>query len=370
MQFIRAGLISLLLATPAAAQTQFVYTNNQSSPNTVTGFLVNPDGNLTQLSGSPFATGANGQNGAPFSLAVTTFNENNYLYAANGADGTISGFRINPATGNLQDVPGPPSATNGQPANYSLTISPDNRFLFVASDEAALIHVFRISPVTGALREVRGGPFKINTPSFGLKVSRNGGFLLVGGDPNGGVRVFQISDSGALSEVPRSPFPSSAAVGGLENDCAGDLVFASSSRFIDIYSLGADGSLTPIPGSPFSDGQQIFDLVLSPGGRFLFTTGGFSQTDSAFRASADGSLAPVAGSPFALPDFTSGIAITPGGEFLYTALFISGAVDGRRVGANGKLTPVPGTPFITGEHSIAGLLESVVTFPASSCSQR
>src|ERR1051325_6766676 len=120
MQYVRAGFLSLLLTTLAVAQNQFVYTNNQTSPNTVSGFLVHSDGSLTQIPGSPFMTGDNGQNGTPFSLAVTTLKEKNYLYAANGADGTISGFRINPATGDLQLVPGSPFATNNQPDNYSL----------------------------------------------------------------------------------------------------------------------------------------------------------------------------------------------------------------------------------------------------------
>jgi 6-phosphogluconolactonase (cycloisomerase 2 family) len=109
---------------------------------------------------------------------------------------------------------------------------------------------------------------------------------------------------------------------------------------------------------------------LSPDNRFLFSTGGFSQTVSAFAVSANGSLSPVAGSPFLLSDFTAGLATTSSGGFLYTALFISNSVDGERVASDGALTPVPGTPFITGEHAISGLMESVVAFPAPSCSRR
>jgi hypothetical protein len=93
-------------------------------------------------------------------------------------------------------------------------------------------------------------------------------------------------------------------------------------------------------------------------------------TDSVFTVSADGALSPVAGSPFFLPDFTAGIVVTPKGDFLYTALFIRGAVGAQRVGDDGTLTPVPRTPFITGEHAIDGLMESVVTFPAPACHQR
>jgi 6-phosphogluconolactonase len=110
-------------------------------------------------------------------------------------------------------------------------------------------------------------------------------------------------------------------------------------------------------------------MVLSPANHSLFTSGGFPQTDSVFTVSANGALSQIAGSPFALPDFTGGLATTPDGNFLYTALFISGSVDGERVGADGTLTPVPGTPFSTGQNSIAGLVENVVTFPAPSCSR-
>ncbi len=195
-------------------------------------------------------------------------------------------------------------------------------------------------------------------------------FLLAGGSPNGGVAVFRISGGGTISEVPGSPFPSSADVQALENSCTGRLVFAGGGGVIDVYSLGSNGSLNPVSGSPFSDGEAVFDLVLSPNKHFLFTTSGFSQTDSVFTVSADGTLSPVAGSPFFLPDFTAGIVVTPKGDFLYTALFISGAVDGQRVGADGTLTPVPGTPFITGQHAITGLMESVVTFPAPACSRQ
>jgi 6-phosphogluconolactonase len=373
MQTIRVALFSLLLAALAVAQNQFVYTNNQSQPNTVTGFLVNSDGSLTQVAGSPFATGANGQNGADQSLAVTTLPDKNYLYAANGADGTISGFSIDPATGNLSQVPASPFTTNNQAANYSLAIGPDNRFLFVASDASPLIHVFTISPETGGLHQVSGSPFSFSNPFFALKVSANGQFLFAGNQRE--IAVFQIAQNGSLSVVPGSPFAANGFVQAEETNCAGNLVFVASGG-IDVYSLGSDGSLTPVPGSPFPNGSTSgsVDLVLSPSNQFLFVSESNelsgSGAVSALDVSAHGRLALVKGSPFPVEDVNAGIAITSKGDFLYTVLFISGEVDGRRVGADGTLTPVPGTPFNTGGNSIAGLVESIVTFPAPSCPQR
>jgi len=367
----------MLLATIAVAQNQFVYINNQSQPNTITGFLVNSDGSLTQIAGSPFATGANGQNGFDQALTVTTFPDKNYLYAANGEDGTISAFRIDPATGNLSHAPGSPFVTDNQSANYALAISPDNRFLFVASDGSPLIHVFAIPPETGSLREVPGGPFNLNSSFIALKVSANGQFLFAAVTNRRGVAVFQISQGGDLSAVPGSPFAASGGggVSSLTTNCAGNFVFAGTDG-VDVYSLGADGSLTPVPGSPFPNGSSngSFDLVLSPSNQFLFVSESSlfsgSAAVSAFEVSAHGRLSLVKGSPFPVTDVNAGIAITSKGDFLYTVLFIASEVDGRRVGADGTLTPVPGTPFATGGHSVAGLVESVATFPAPVCTQR
>jgi hypothetical protein len=50
----------LLLAIAAAAQGNFVYTDDNNSPNTVSAFTVAADGSLTLIPGSPFSTGGNG----------------------------------------------------------------------------------------------------------------------------------------------------------------------------------------------------------------------------------------------------------------------------------------------------------------------
>jgi hypothetical protein len=51
----------LLFAITALAQNNFVYTNDNFSPNTVSVFKVSPsNGALTLIPGSPFLTGGNG----------------------------------------------------------------------------------------------------------------------------------------------------------------------------------------------------------------------------------------------------------------------------------------------------------------------
>jgi hypothetical protein len=77
------------------------------------------------------------------------------------------------------------------------------------------------------------------------------------------------------------------------------------------YGRGADGSLAPLPGSPFSTGglgiTPTFDLgpfdsdqeiITDPGHDLLFTVNGGSDSIAVFKIAGNGSLTPVDGSPF------------------------------------------------------------------------
>ena len=89
--------VALLLTSAAVAQNQFVYTNNnvstgtnQKPVNSVSAFKIDADGSLTQIKGSPYATGGTGggSNIDPEEIAIATQGTANFLYAAN--NGTSS----------------------------------------------------------------------------------------------------------------------------------------------------------------------------------------------------------------------------------------------------------------------------------------
>jgi 6-phosphogluconolactonase (cycloisomerase 2 family) len=88
------------------------------------------------------------------------------------------------------------------------------------------------------------------------------------------------------------------------NDPAGNEIFAFARN-------DSDGSLTPLPGSPFPAGglgitfttalgpfDSDQEVIVNPEHTLLFAVNGGSDTIAVFRIHADGSLAPVAGSPF------------------------------------------------------------------------
>ena len=87
------------------------------------------------------------------------------------------------------------------------------------------------------------------------------------------------------------------------NDPKGNAILA--------YRRGADGSLTPLPGSPFPTGgagvtpsfnlgpfDSDQEIVVDPAKGLLFAVNGGSDTIAVFKIREGGSLAPVAGSPF------------------------------------------------------------------------
>jgi len=131
---------------------------------------------------------------------------------------------------------------------------------------------------------------------------------LVGEGSLTAVGVYSISSSGALTAVAGSPFPASASPFDVEVNCSGRLVFVidngsfnGSYSAIDVYSMSSGGALTPVSGEPFYNGTSSTSggLALSPNGQFLFVSDTFSNDISSMSIGSDGTLSQVSGSPFA-----------------------------------------------------------------------
>ncbi|HEY2361943.1 MAG TPA: hypothetical protein VGK36_12545 [Candidatus Angelobacter sp.] len=364
----------LLFAITAFAQNNFVYANDNFSPNTVSAFKVSPsNGALTLIPGSPFLTGGDGgaRDVGPETITTATLGTKSFLYAANAGSGTIGAFAIDPRTGNLSAVPGSPfTVTAANSGNtLSLTASPGGHFLFEVDESSTFIRTFNIA-ANGAITEAAGSPLDSGAFPEGLKVTANGKFLLVGLKSIDAVGVYAIDSSGSLTPVFGSPFLTNGPAAAVDATCANNRAFVASagSNLIDAFDMAADGSLTPVAGSPFPSGgtSTANALTLTPSNQDLLTSNVFNDTVSSLAVGQDGSLQPVAGSPFAADDFVGSIATTRSGKFVYASLFTGARVDGWMIGDDGTMRPVPGRPFSTGQAG-AGV-QALTTFPAPSCS--
>jgi 6-phosphogluconolactonase (cycloisomerase 2 family) len=386
-------LLTLALSSSASlwAQSTFVYSNdNVAGTNTVSGFSVGSNGALTLMSGFPLSTGGTGTGGGLFVGArILASPLDGFLYVANGGSGTVSVFSIDSGTGSLTAVAGSPFATAtppGSPQDLLLAVTPDNKYLFAAEVVQEQVTVFSIAS-DGALTVVPGSPISIPFNTAGMKVTPDGKFLavaltdLTGTTAADEIAMYSIGSDGALTGVPGSPF--STAPGGPVNvdfNCGATTLFSfetsSAQSQVGVFDIAANGSLSQIAGSPFafSSGEGSDGGILSPNGQTLFVSNQLSGTVTALTVASSGSLSLVSGSPFAANvgsctlsgagSCPAGMAMNSAGTFLFVAS-ISPEIAAFSAAADGVLTAVPGSPFSSSQVSSAG--NSLAVSPPQTC---
>src|SRR3989442_8288821 len=166
---------------PVWAQTnKYVYVANWND-NTVSGYLRDATtGVLTQITGSPWATG-----NAP--VSVTVDQTGNCVFVANFLSNNLSVYKVTPSTGALTPVtPGSPYTTGTAPIGVAVDFFSELVYVANALDgtgSLGSISAFKLpSPATCALTAVQGSPFRdpgtFSTPSS-VVVDRSGSFLYV-----------------------------------------------------------------------------------------------------------------------------------------------------------------------------------------------
>lgn len=106
------------------------------------------------------------------------------------------------------------------------------------------------------------------------------------------------------------------------------------------FSIGPDGLLTPLAGSPFEVADFLDAIAITPDGQAMVTAFGFNNLIGTLSLGVDGTPVPT-GSP--IPAQIGGApAITPDGRFVYVPHEPSGLV-AYAIGVGGSLTKVGGT---------------------------
>ncbi|MBZ5520983.1 MAG: beta-propeller fold lactonase family protein, partial [Acidobacteriia bacterium] len=234
-------------------------------------------------------------------------------------------------------------------------------YLYVNNQTAQnSVNAYSVS-ATGALSELPGSPFSTGGPGanvvcYGLNritVSGANNLLFVANTGNQSISAFQINPAtGTLTLTAGSPFASGLTLDtcqGMSIATTPDGLFlmASSNGQINTFSIAANGALALISATP-NCCAPMASMVISPNGKFLAAS---NETNvSVFTINA-GVLTPVAGSPFP----KTGTGLVAGLDFSCAADRLYGGeatgsptiTDAWTVDANGVLAPVPGTPFHT-----------------------
>jgi 6-phosphogluconolactonase (cycloisomerase 2 family)/uncharacterized membrane protein len=346
------GSVHGFLAQPSGTSEEFAYSANL---NQVTGFeLVLPGGSLA----SPF--NVSGPNDAGGMVADPT---GHFLYVSDFTGNAIDAFQIQSATGKLTSISGSPFPVGSGNGPSGMAIDSAGKFLFLAHANLNGIFAFTRDKNTGALALVPGSPFAAGASTMHVLVDPSDRFLYASNynDSMGAISAYQIDPiTGGLTAIAGSPFPTQVGYPGpaqLAVEPSGKFLYVglggtvNANHFVAAFSIDpSTGSLTPVPGSPFTAGNGAFRVAVDRSGKYLYASNSFDNNISAFTIDgATGSLSGVSGSPFgsgASGGFPFALALDPKGEFLYTANQGSNNISAFLIdGTTGALTPVTDSPF-------------------------
>jgi DNA-binding beta-propeller fold protein YncE len=192
------------------------------------------------------------------------------------------------------------------------------------------------------------------------------------------VLAFARASDGSLTPLTGSPFSiGGTGVGnptqGLGPDDSDQEILASpdhtrlfavnaGSNTIAVLDIHADGSLTPVSGSPFPSGG-IDPVSVGLSGNFLYVVnqdedpaqdaGAGSPNYTAFTVAANGTLTPIPSSTVSAGVSPSVALVSPDGKILFGSDFLAPLksmpaqppLRAFAIGASGTLTPAPGTPM-------------------------
>jgi 6-phosphogluconolactonase len=202
-----------------------------------------------------------------------------------------------------------------------------------------------------AFAPVTGSPFATGGFPYSVAFSPIGGLLATANNSSSNVSVFSVAADGALSPVSGSPFatPGSFPYSVAFSPSGGLLATANlGSNSVSVFSVAANGALTPVVGSPFATapGSSPQSVAFSPSGGLLATANYGTHNVSVFSVEAGGQLSGRVDTPAGLNP--NSVAFSPSGGLLATANYSSSNVSVFSVAANGALSPVTGSPFATG----------------------
>ena len=227
----------------------------------------------------------------------------------------------------------------------SLTLSEDGSLLFAANAGSGTLSVFRVFGSRLALidRANSGG----SEPNA---VAQHGKLVYVLNTAGSSSVVGFRSFEGKLVRIPDSQRFLS---GNFANSAS--LAFSPEGRFlvvteratnsIDVFRVQPDGRLSTITVNP-SAGPGAFSATFAPNGTVIVSetgTGGATSATSSYTIAPDGKLLPVSVSLPTLGAANCWNVVTPDGRFVYTSNAGTGSIAGFEIGARGALRPIGST---------------------------
>jgi 6-phosphogluconolactonase len=344
--------IMLSALSPILQAQQYVYVNNDDDSggdhNLVTAYKVSNTGQMSVINTYP--TGGLGTGGFNALNSVTSaqVGANNCLFVSNGGSNNVSAFTINRANGTLTAVTGSPFASGGQGDNYGIGLAvADNKLLIAGNTVSNNLSVFIIKS-TCALK--LGNTYSTPGSPDGMKVTPNGKFLLEAnlGSPDS----WQINSNGTLTEL--GPFSAQGTSAGVDISCDGTTAYfgdAGSDTEVEVYSISPTGALTEINNYSNSNGLNSNNVMLSADGKYLYVSETASNQVETLTVGANGAITYDSVVSLKVSQFNStlGMATVQSGKGIFVAETSPAQI--AVLGAqSASLKEVPNSPFVVNDN--------------------
>lgn len=220
-----------------------------------------------------------------------------FIYVENFDSNTISAFSIGHSCA-MTPIGGSPFPTGLHP--FAGAFDPNAFRLYVTNFGANTISIYQADLITGALVQTSNSPLPTGTNPTGVVFDQMTRDIFEVNQATKTINIFSSVDLHLIGTAPTGSMPTDV---GIVDPFFYDV--NSADNTVSGFLIGATGSLTPTPGSPyFTGGHDPMSVAFDPN-RAYATVPDFASNDLAvFRINpTTGALTPVPGSPFPVPLF-------------------------------------------------------------------
>lgn len=321
---------------PPSSSGNYLYVANSATTD-IGGLGITTSG-LSTLSNSPYQLGV-----APSALALTP--SNSFLYTSSLA-GAIYAWTV--GSNGALTIANSGNAVVTQISPVAVKVDTTGNWL-IAVDLTPAAYVFAINTSTGALTQ-QGNAVPLDTGSPNrLLITPNDSLVYVSLG-TGGVDILTFnSTSGVLTKTNQilKPKQSANADQGLASDPSTKYLFVAETgvNALRALTIGTNGALTEVSGSPFTTGLGPNGVIVDATGSYVYVANRTDGTITAFALSTTGKLTPIAGSPFTTG--TNPVDLAEDKTHAYIAVACSGGSPDLQVFTVSTTTPGALTSFAT-----------------------
>lgn len=281
-------------------------------------------------------------------VAAAADSAGRFWYVLNRGSANVSAYTRDPVTGKLTEVAGSPFATGGQSGAddkgpTSITVHPNGRFVYVTNGASSHdVAVFSVDESSGVLKHVTGSPFQAGDAPFYLTLSRTGNRAYVTDRSSNRILAFQVDpNTGALAESGR--VSTGVLPGVLTLHPTGRWAYVPNTGDGTLSAFSVDpksGALVEVrPAVPVGEHPAVA-VAIHPSGDYIYMRCGDAPGQpaslTAYRIDPSSGVPTRVVAPVPLPTNTSRLAMDPSGRYMFVASRGAGSSSGR--GGTGTIT--------------------------------